>query len=557
MTPIARRDRAPIRRLDAGGVFSVRELPADPVAAAAEAADGRTIEGIAVPFGVPTAPGATVELGEGMRETFARGAFRDAIAALGGRPLAIVDAHDGTIVGTATELDERDEGLWFRGRLFTSQAARDFAERVAGGLNGLSVEFAFGQTRRRGRDLVEHVRVAGLAAIAASYKPAYAGAQASVRDTNGGSIMRYCPDCGGEIVDGTMHTCPAPAAAPVMAAAAGPSSAEITAISTRAAEEAVRSFAERMSSSGGWRSTEDPFADLRAYRSLGELVQAAAQPNATLELRSFASRALADQITGNNAGLMSADIMGEVHGIIAQARPAVEAFGRLALGDAGMTIDFPYYDGTLSALVGAQATQKTEITSVRVDIKAGSEAIATYAGGSDISYQLIRRSSPSYLEAYGRIMLAAYALVTDNAFVDRVVALATGVEDIAGTWASRTEAQIRTALVSASVKVQAATGSPLGFVLAATDVYTKITSTLLDLNVLELATTPRLILEPNLATGVAIGSNGTAAAWHEEGPIQASDEDVAKLGQDRAYWGMGATGVFLPAGVVVISDTVP
>ncbi len=52
--------------------------------------------------------------------------------------------------------------------------------------------------------------------------------------------------------------------------------------------------------------------------------------------------------------------------------------------------------------------------------------------------------------------------------------------------------------------------------------------------------------------GTAIVSNRLTAAWHEDGPFQASEEDVAKLGRNVAYWGMGAPAVYLPAGVVIV-----
>jgi len=55
---------------------------------------------------------------------------------------------------------------------------------------------------------------------------------------------------------------------------------------------------------------------------------------------------------------------------------------------------------------------------------------------------------------------------------------------------------------------------------------------------------------PYLTSGVAIFTNDRAAQWHEDGPFIATAEDVAKLGQNRAYWSMGATGIFIPAGLV-------
>ena len=55
-------------------------------------------------------------------------------------------------------------------------------------------------------------------------------------------------------------------------------------------------------------------------------------------------------------------------GIVDHGRPVVSAFGLGNLDDAGMDVDWPYFDGDLLALVGEQTAEKTPITSVRVDI---------------------------------------------------------------------------------------------------------------------------------------------------------------------------------------------
>ena len=46
-----------------------------------------------------------------------------------------------------------------------------------------------------------------------------------------------------------------------------------------------------------------------------------------------------------------------------------------------MSVDWPYFNGDLSTIVGEQVTQKSEITSVRVDLLKGTRAIKTFAGG--------------------------------------------------------------------------------------------------------------------------------------------------------------------------------
>lgn len=304
---------------------------------------------------------------------------------------------------------------------------------------------------------------------------------------------------------------------------------------------------------------------LARWHSLGEYLADASEDPASAVLL---ARALADQITTDNPGVMGASFLPDVRGIISSARPAIAAFGGArGLGDSGMSLHFPYFDGNLYALVGKQAAEKTEITSVKVSLKDGSFPIGTYAGGSDISYQLIRRSRPSYLEAYGRIMLSAWALVTEREF--ELALWSGGTGSIVFVPIGATDAALRAAFFSASAKVKAATGSPATVVLAATDVFGSIGGVLTppaygtgNLTGTAQASTLRVnvsglevIEAPDLPAGQMLFSNEEAAAWHEDGPMVATAEDVARLGQNRAYWSMGATGVFIPAGIVKTSAT--
>ena len=59
-----------------------------------------------------------------------------------------------------------------------------------------------------------------------------------------------------------------------------------------------------------------------------------------------------------------------------------------------------------------------------------------------------------------------------------------------------------------------------------------------------------IIRAPFLTGNVHIVTNGEAAGWHEDGPFPISAEDVAKLGQNVAVWGMGATAIQIPAGII-------
>ena len=302
---------------------------------------------------------------------------------------------------------------------------------------------------------------------------------------------------------------------------------------------------------------------LARFRSLDEAVTAG---YTDVVVRDTLHRALADQITVNNPGVMQPAWVSNVFGIMDRGRPLISAFGVDDPGPSGMEVNWPYFDGDLKTLVGVQAAQKTPITSVRVDLKKGSEDLITYAGGSDLSYQLIRRSSPSYRDAYMRIMYAAYSAVTDAAAAVAVVAGAGVAYDIA---ADTDGSAFRTAVFEASVMVQAATGSPASFVVAATDVFTAIgglpglypspygtqnvsgtaDAASLSVNVSGI----NVIHDPYLPAGQAFVSNGQAASWYEDGPFTVVAEDVEKLGQNVAVWGLGAFGIHLPLGIVELN----
>jgi len=539
--------------------------------------DGLTIEGVAVRYDTPTRPGATAEF-PGMREAFAPGSFADVLAARGERPFPIIDEHDGTVVGSAVLVDGPD-ALRYRGRLLTSQAARDFAERVRAGVVSPSIEFLIGAVKRAG-DTIVHTRVEALGGIAGTYKPAYTGTTFAVRRE--GSTMKHCEHCGAELalapcqcdgaLDARAHASEGEGEAKrshAGHAARGmviPTTDDIRRIAIEATEEVMRRQA------GAVATGTDPLGDLRSYRSLGDLMYAAARADATSELRSYAARALADQLTTDtNTGVTSLNTLtSNIAGIVSRGRRAITAFGGpRPLPDApGMSATWPYFDGTLSALIGVQATQKTEITSVKVQLKQGSEPIQTFAGGSDIAFQLIERSDPSYLEAYGRIMLLAYAVVTDAAFVTELES-GTTTGDTAEPIGTVDATELLGLLVDASIAVETATGAPADFVLASTTAFTAAAKLFtptpvsnargsLDLPGLQVSAGGLPVIHvPSITAGKFIVSNQLAAGWYEAGPFQISATDVAKLGQDVAYWGMGVPARFIPAGIIEVYDVVP
>lgn len=100
-----------------------------------EADEGRTISGLAVPYGVPTRVGAYVE-------TMARGVFAHAQDDPAAVMVMAAHAHDSLPIGRALSLTESDEGLLAELLVSDTSAGRDVLTLVRDGVaTGLSVGF--------------------------------------------------------------------------------------------------------------------------------------------------------------------------------------------------------------------------------------------------------------------------------------------------------------------------------------------------------------------------------------------------------------------------------
>lgn len=492
-----------------------------------EDADGDIVgigTGRAVPYDVETDIG-------GVRESFARDSFspEDVI----GKPLAY---RHNEPVGIITGAENREDGLYIDFQIVNTALGRDAATLArTGASKGLSVGFqpiksAWSKTR----DKVQHLS-AGLMEVSLTPYPAYA--------TAGISAIR---EEGVPMSETIVET-------------------EVVSVDTEA-REAIASVREQVASIEARAFTAEPVHPLAQFRSFGEYSKAVLAGDVE-------ARALADQVTANNPGVMPPVWLLQVKGIIDLGRPAITAVGGPeSAGTFGMDINWPYFAGDLTAIVEAQANEKDEVNSVEIDLEKGDATLATYAAGSDISYQLLQRSSPSYLDAHNRIMAASYSTVTDRKFTNDLWTGSsnTNIYDLS---ADTTGAQFREEVFLASMEVEDATGAPASVVLVSTALFQAIGgwSTFIPApyspnNVSGIATASTLQVEVSglrvvrakwLDTDAdrhAIVLNGEAARWVEDGPRLATAENVSKLGRDVAIYGYGATAVYLPAGVVRLAE---
>jgi phage head maturation protease len=282
------------------------------------------------------------------------------------------------------------------------------------------------------------------------------------------------------------------------------------------------------------------------------------------------ARAIADEITTDVPSIVRPAWLDKLVGIVPGNRPVVSAFGRASLPADGMEVNWPTYDpddATSDATrVGLQSAQKTDVVSAKIVLGSDKTTVVTYAGGLDISWQTLRRSSPAFREIALRILTASWARVTDKAFAAAIVSKATGSVELP---ADADGAAYHATLLEASAAVDDATGSPATFVLAAPDAWLAIgkaagilppaygTQNLAGVGQastlrVEVSGLP-ILRAKSLAAGTILVSNGEAADYLEDGMFTAQADVVTKLGTDVVVWSLGAPAVYIPSGIVKVA----
>lgn len=276
--------------------------------------------------------------------------------------------------------------------------------------------------------------------------------------------------------------------------------------------------------------------------------------------------AVPDQVTPDNPGVMPPTWRTDVKQHIDRRRPAITAFGGPAgLPDTGLEVNWPYLDPSLNidSIITRQMTEKSELSGVKVNILKGTESIKTAGAVSDISYQLILRSSPAYMATYYTVLSAAWARWGEAQFEAKLRAAGTAAGDLPDPTDA---AAVRAWLFAASADVEDATGAPADTVLVPRDFFVALgaNSELKDSkygtqNVAGTASAKTLRIEIDgleikraafFPAGTALVSNSSVARYGEDGPKIATEEDVRKLGRDVAVWGMYEDGeVYMPAGL--------
>lgn len=488
----------------------------------ANAPDGSIgyVYGRAVPYDTPTNIG-------GVEESFAPGAFEptDVI----GKPL---NWRHGEPIGVIVSAANEPDGLYIGARILDTVQGRDAAVLTrAKAVKGLSVGFIpTDSVWDKARTKVRHV-LAQLAETSLTPNPAYATAGVSV-------VREETPMSETTMVETTEVSAPT---------------------EDREAREALAEVRNEMHEIRALVDVagREALHPLAQFRSFGEYAKAVLEGG-------IESRALTAHDTADEPGIMPPNWMTDIKKVTDFGRPAINALGIESAGSSGLEFNWPYLDTDLSTLVDAQSAENAEVNSVLVELKKASATLATYAGAGTMSYQLLQRSNPSFLQQYMRFMAIAYAIKTDSVFGAALLTASTAQNyNLA---ADTDGADFRAGVFEASVAVESATGSPASVVLVASDVFLDMgawttlypaqygtnnvpgtaDAASLNINISGL----RIIHDRNLASGTILVTNGTAASWIEDGPRVVNQDVVSTLSQNAAIYGYGVTAVYNAAGVI-------
>ena len=343
----------------------------------------RTITGIAVPWDTV----ATVSGGE--KVMFKRGAFD-----LNAKPARLLENHDGRPIGIVSELVDLDNGLGFSATFARSKAADDVIELIQmSAYDSVSVG-AVPKKFKYDKNGVMIVSSADLQELSVVSVPAFADAiieqiAASEHDPEEVEEEEDEPQPDTSLQEETMST-------ETQVEASAPDTIPTSPIFASAKKEF------KMPSAGEWIS---------AQMQGGAI---AAEFNARLRA------AAPDVTTADLDGILPLPILAPIYSGIQGLRPVVDAIGARQMPQSGKVFIVPKI--TTHTSIGGPETQNATITAGQFIVDDIQITKDIYGGYVEVSEASIDWTSPEVLQGLLEDMGKKYALATDNAAADALLA---------------------------------------------------------------------------------------------------------------------------------------
>jgi HK97 family phage major capsid protein len=312
-------------------------------------------------------------------------------------------------------------------------------------------------------------------------------------------------------------------------------------------------------------SEKTPSISVPQFRSFGEYVKSVAAGDVEAH-RTFTGADSADSIMKN------AWVSDTVR-ILNAGRPTYSVFSSQALPADGMNVEYPVLNtNTLS--VAEQAAEGDTLGYGKITLTSATAPIKTYGGYTDMSRQVVERSSINYVDTAFRAMVAKYAATTNAAVRAKLIADAANFNQSAlGAW---TATEIIDSLAEAATKVNGDTGLPLEFILVSSDVFRLLAKTVdtMDRPVLGNAGATvntygninpvgltgsilglPVVVDPSLANLSFYAGNSAALTTYESAgaPFRLNDEEITTLTNSFSVYGYLGIAASDPKALCVIA----
>lgn len=338
---------------------------------AAEDGDGRTLEGVAVPYGqiIDTWDGA---------ETFDHDCRFDDIES------AKLCYQHGELIGRITGAESRDDGLHITARISDTQRGRDVVELLRdGALDSLSVGFIPLENEMDKAGITHRKRVRLLETSVVSW-PAYEAAKITGQRSE---TLTEEPTDNKESEDTKVDK-----------------ELEET---LDAIKDEQRSLKAALAKGG---TTEPPKQIGSEYRTAGDYLQALYRGDeAAVQLMHECRDLIATGNTGNTSTWIADDLR-----LIEMRRKVINILTHDTLPAKGMTMEYNVVSTDTTA-VAKQATEGNALQFGKVTFDTKSVSIDTYGGYTTLSRQVIERSTTPMLNTALAALRNAYAKATETA----------------------------------------------------------------------------------------------------------------------------------------------
>jgi hypothetical protein len=485
-------------------------------------AEKREVSGMAVPYN------DTIDIGGGWSERFEKGAVD-----LNANVKLFRDHED--IIGVVTEMEESDEGLLIRAKISETVLGNETLNLVKdGAIRSFSVGFIPVIDEKKEKTIIR--KKVDLKEVSLVAFPAYEKAEVlSVREETNQeeiSMEKETPDY------------------------------------TSAIEE-VRNHAEELERRLDVIATSAaPTTPTSQFRSYGAWVKGVAAGNED-------ALALHRTFTGADSGdsIMKNAWVSDTVRILNAGRPTYSVFSTGALPADGMNVEYPKVN-TDTLDVTEQAAEGDTLAYGKLTLTSATAPIKTYGGYTDMSRQVVERSSINYVDTAFRAMVAKYAATTNAAVRAKLISEAANFNSSAlGAW---TATEIIDSLAEAATKVNGDTGLPLEFILVSSDVFRLIAKTVdtLDRPILSNAGATSntygsinpvgltgnilglpVVVDPSLAALSFYAGNSAALTNYESAgaPFRLNDEEITTLTNSFSVYGYLGIAVPEPKALCVIS----